>query len=206
MRNVLFVMSSPRNMQSYSYRIAHGIVDELKSRHSAAKIVVRNLAKEPVPHVGVAFVDGLYLEPGMRNATEAKALAISDALIDELKAADVLVLAVPMHNFGLPSVLKAWIDQIVRAGHTFFYSEKGAEGLLKGKKAILVLSRGGVYSEEPMKQLDFQEPYLRAILAFVGITDVHVVRIEGLAMGANAIKNAIESAKTQSEEVVREIA
>ena len=144
--------------------------------------------------------------PEKRSPAEAKALALSDALVDELAAADVVVLAVPMYNFGLPSSLKAWIDHIVRPGRTFSYGEKGPEGLLKGKKAVVVVARGGVYSEGPAQQLDFQESYLRAVLGFIGITNVHVVRVEGVAMGEEALKNAMASAKAQSEEVVREFA
>src|SRR3979411_2911288 len=133
----------------------------------------------------------------IRGSREAKAPSLSAALVDELAAADVLVLAVPMYNFGLPSSLKAWIDHIVRPGRTFSYSEKGPEGLLKGKKAVVVVARGGAYSEGPAQQLDFQESYLRAVLGFIGITNVHVVRVEGVAMGEEALKNAMASAKAQ---------
>ncbi|MGC2520845.1 MAG: FMN-dependent NADH-azoreductase [Burkholderiales bacterium] len=206
MKNLLYVSSSPRGAQSYSHQIAHRIVDDLKARHPAAKVVVRDVAKEPLPHVGEAFVGGLFLPPEQRSPAQAKALAVSDALVDELVAADVVVLAVPMHNFALPSTLKAWIDHVVRVGRTFSYTANGPEGLLKGKQAIAVVSRGGVYSDGPMKQLDFQESYLRSVLGFIGITDVHMVRVEGVGMGEEAVKNAIASAKAQSDEVVREIA
>ena len=206
MKNILFVLSSPRGWQSYSHQFASHIVDDLKSRHPGAKVVVRDVAKEPLPHVDEAFVNGRVLPPEKRSPAQAKALALSDALVDELAAADVVVLAVPMHNFGLPSSLKAWIDYVVRPGRTFAYSEKGPEGLLKSKKAVVVVARGGVYSDGPMKQLDFQESYLRVILGFIGITNVHVVRVEGIAMGEDALKNAMASAKAQSEEVVREFA
>jgi len=133
-------------------------------------------------------------------------MARSDKLIDELFAADVVVMAVPMHNFGLPSTLKAWIDHIARAGRTFAYSEKGPQGLLKEKKAILVLARGGVYSDGPAKPLDFQESYLRSILGFLGITDVQVVRVEGVAMGEDAVKRALASARAQADTVTRAFA
>jgi len=203
MNSILFVSSSPRGAESYSHQIARRIVDDIKAGHSAAKVVVRDVAKDPLPHVGEAFVTGRLLPPEKRGPSEAKALAVSDALVDELSAADVIVLAVPMHNFGLPSSLKAWIDHIVRPGRTFSYSEKGPQGLLKGKKAIVVVSRGGVYSDGPMKKFDFQESYLRSVLGFIGITDVQVVRVEGVAMGEDAVKGAIASAKAQSEEGVR---
>src|ERR1700691_4480020 len=131
MNNVLFVMSSPRGQQSYSQQVARGIVDDLKIAHPAAKIVVRNVARDPLPHVGEAFVSGMARTPDQRSPAEAKALAVSDALIEELAAADVLVLAVPMYNFGLPSALKAWVDHIVRAGRTFRFGANGPEGLLR---------------------------------------------------------------------------
>src|SRR5437879_2758900 len=206
MKNILFVLSSPRGWKSYSHQFASHIVDDLKARHPGAQVVVRDVAKEPLPHIDGAFATGRALPPEKRSPAEAKALALSDALVDELAAADIVVFAVPMHNFGLPSSLKAWIDHVVRPGRTFSYSEKGPEGLLKGKKAVIVVARGGVYSEGPARQLDFQEPYLRAVLGFIGITNVHAVRIEGVAMGEEALKNAMASAKAQSEEVVREFA
>jgi FMN-dependent NADH-azoreductase len=205
-KNILVVLSSPRGWKSHSHQFASHVVDDLKARHPGAKVIVRDVAKEPLPHVDEAFGTGRVLPPEKRSPAEAKALALSDALVDELVAADVVVLAVPMFNFGLPSSLKAWIDHVVRPGRTFSYSEKGAEGLLKGKKAVIVVARGGVYSEGPAKQLDFQESYLRAVLGFIGITNVHIVRVEGVAMGEQALKNAMASAKAQTEEVAREVA
>jgi len=133
-------------------------------------------------------------------------VALSDLLIAELSAADVLVLAVPMYNFGLPSTLKAWIDHVVRAGRTFGYSPNGVEGLVKGKKAILVLARGGVYSEGPYKPFDFQEPYLRAVLGFIGITDVEVVDVAGVAVSAIGPEKALASAVAQSKQVLAQLA
>jgi len=206
MKNILFVSSSPSGWNSYSHQFASHIVDDLKARHPGAKVVVRDVAKEPLPHVDAAFATGRALPPEKRSPAEAEALALSDILLAELEAADVLVLAVPMHNFGVPSTLKAWIDHVVRPGRAFSYSEKGPEGLLKGKKAVVVVARGGVYSEGPAQQFDFQEPYLRAVLGFIGITNVRVVRVEGMAMGEQALKNAMASAKAQSEKLVREFA
>lgn len=204
MNNVLFVTSSPRGQLSYSQQVARGIVDDLKIAHPAAKIVVRNVARDPLPHIGEAFVSGLHRAPPERTAAETEALAVSDKLIDELVAADVLVLATPMHNFGLSSALKAWIDHVVRGGLTFRYGANGPEGLLKNKKAIVVVARGGVYSEGPMRELDFQESYLKSVLGFIGITDVEMVRIEGVARGEQAVRNAMNSAKQRSAQVVRE--
>ena len=206
MKSILLILGSPRGRASYSHQIGRRIVDDLKSRYPSAKVVVRNLAKEPLPDVGEAFVTGRVLAQDKRSAAEAEALALSDVLVAELMAADVLVLATPMHNFGISAAVKAWIDQIVRPGVTFSYSDKGPTGLVNDKKAVLVLARGGIYAEGSMKQYDFQEPYLRTVLGFIGITDIDVVRIEGVALGDDAVRNAVTSAKAQADDVVRVIA
>jgi FMN-dependent NADH-azoreductase len=203
MNNILLVLGSPRGRASYSQQIARRIVDDLKSRHPAATVVVRNLAKEPLPQVSDAFATGRVIAPDKRSDSEAQAIALSDALVGELMAADVVVLATPMHNFGVSAAMKTWIDQIVRPGITFSYSEKGPEGLVRNKKVILVLARGGIYSEGPMKAYDFQEPYLRAALGFIGMTDIEVVRIEGVALSEDAVRTAVTSAKQTADELVR---
>jgi FMN-dependent NADH-azoreductase len=205
MKNILLILGSPRDRASYSHQIGRRIVDDLKSRYPSAKVVVRNLAKEALPDVNEGFVTGRVLAPDKRSAAETEGLALSDVMVAELMAADVLVLATPMHNFGISAPVKKWIDQIVRPGVTFSYSDKGPLGLVQGKKLILVLASGGVYSEGPMKPYDFQEPYLRTVLGFIGMTDVEVIRIEGVAMGDDAVRNAVTSAKAQADAVVRVI-
>ena len=202
MKNILYIQSSPRGSESYSQKVAQSIVDELAGSYPDANVAVRNLAQNPPPHVGEAFVGGLWLGPEQRTPKQAAALAVSDVLIDELLAADVIVLAVPMHNFGPPSTLKAWIDHVVRVGRTVSYSQKGPEGMLKGKRAILVLASGGVYSDGPARPLDFQEPYLRAILGFIGLTDVDVVRVEGVARSTIGPEKAVASATARSKEIL----
>jgi FMN-dependent NADH-azoreductase len=206
MKNILVIQSSPRRGESFSQKVAQSIADGFKKHHPDTQLTIRDLAKNPPPHVGAAFATGQYVPSEQRTADQAKALALSDTLIDELIAADVVVLAVPMHNFGPPSTLKAWIDHVVRKGRTFAYSNNGPEGLLKGKRAILVLARGGVYSEGPAKPFDFQEPYLRTILGFIGITDIDVVRVEGVAVGAIGAEKALASAMAQSNEVLAKAA
>lgn len=205
MKNILFVKSSANGLQSQSQQFARHIVDDLKHRHLGATVTVRDVALNPLPHVDQAFVTGRVLPAEKRSPEQMKSLLLSETLISELEAADIIVMAVPMYNFGIPSSLKAWIDHIARPGRTFSYSAKGPEGLLKGKKAVLVIARGGVYSEGPMQKLDFQEPYLRTFLGFIGITNVHVVRVEGVAMGEDALKKAAASAKAQAEEAMREL-
>jgi len=205
MMNILFVSSSPRGGESYSNRVARRIVDDLIARNRGAHVVARDVARQPLPHIGAAFASGRMVAAEKRSDADWQALALSDALVDELFAADVIVIAAPMHNFGLPSSLKAWIDHIVRPGRTIAYSGKGAQGLVTGKKAVLVFARGGVYSEGPMQAFDFQEPYLRAALGFIGITDVEVVRVEGVALGEEAVSQALRSAEAQADAIVRTI-
>ena len=202
MKNILLVQSSPRGNESFSHIVAQSVVNDLKAREPEAKVVVRDLAANPPPHVGLPFITGMYAPPEHRTPEQAQAIALSDALINELFAADTILIAVPMHNFTLPSTLKAWIDHVARAGRTFNYGAHGPEGLLKGKRAILVLARGGVYSSGPTKPLDFQEPYLHAILGFLGITDVSVVRIEGAANRAIGPEKALAAANASSKEIV----
>jgi FMN-dependent NADH-azoreductase len=206
MKNILLIQSSPRAGESFSQKVAQSIADRFKKRHPDAQLTIRDLARNPPPHVGAAFAAGQHVPSEQRTADQAKAMALSDTLIDELIAADVVVLAVPMHNFGVPSTLKAWIDHVVRAGRTFAYSNNGPEGLLKGKRAILVLARGGVYSEGPAKPFDFQEPYLRTVLGFIGLADIEVVRVEGVAVGAIGAEKALASAMVQSNEVLAKAA
>jgi FMN-dependent NADH-azoreductase len=206
MKNILFIQSSPRDSESYSQRVARSIVDDLTKRYRDAKVTVHNLAANPPPHVGPAFVGGLSSAREKLSSQQAAALAVSDKLIDELTAADILVLAVPMHNLGIPSTLKAWIDHVVRAGRTFTYTANGPQGLVKGKRAIVVLASGGVYSTGPTKAVDFQEPYLRTILGFIGITDVDVVRVEGVAMGQIGAEKAFNSAMEESQKLLERVA
>ncbi len=205
MSHVLFVTSSPRGWQSHSHRIARGIVDDLKIQDPDVQVVVRDVARQPLPHPSDDYASSFALPADKRDHAALRALALSDAMVDELAAADVVVIAAPMHNFGIPSALKAWIDNIVRPGRTFSYSAQGPRGLLEGKKVVLVLARGGVYASGPMQVFDFQEPYLRTVLGFIGMTDIEVVRLEGLALGDEAVRVALASGTAQAGELVRRI-
>lgn len=189
MATILHVKSSSNIQQSFSRKIGKSAVDHLKSGNADLKVIERDLVASDIPHIGPDFIAAL-------GTNDAAGLALSDELVDEVLGSDYIVIESPMYNFAIPSVLKAWIDHIVRAGRTFSYSEKGAEGLVKGKKAIVVLAKGGVYSEGPAKVMDFQEPYLRAILGFIGITDIEVIRIEGVMMGTDKAAAALEQAAT----------
>lgn len=183
MSNVLLIHSSVFGEKSQSLALAR---DFLK-RYPHRSLVERALSPQTMPHLdGETFV-AMGAPADELTGTQRAAVALSDTLIAELEAADTIVFALPMYNFSIPSTLKAWIDHVARRGRTFRYSEQGPEGLLKGKKVFVLVARGGVYSKgSPAAAFDFQEPYLRAVLAFIGLTDVTFVHLEGLAMGPQA--------------------
>ena len=193
MKQILMIEVSPRGKDSASRAVADTLATRLTALHSSAKLVRRDLAAEHLPHLDEITLPAI----STKNPAEAERLKgaarQSDQLTDELLESDLLVIATPMWNFGIPSALKAWIDLVVRPGRTFQYSDGGVLGLAKGKKAILVLASGGVITEGPWRSWDFVEPYLRQILGFIGIVDVQTVRAEGMnipLLAANAVRKA----------------
>ena len=190
MSNVLLITSSPR-AGSYSTRAARVLAQRLAPGSS---IAVRDLNERPLPHIDDAFAVARNRAPEELTAKQQATLQLSDALVDELFKADVIIIASAMMNFGVSSSLKAYIDHIVRPRVTFRYNDKGAEGLVKGKKAYLVVARGSVFSQAPMQALNFQDTYLRTVLGLIGITDVETVAIEGTAQGAQAAEKALADA------------
>ena len=144
-------------------------------------------------------MQALFAAPGERTAEQAARVALDDALIAEIQAADVVVLGVPMYNFGVPAQLKNWIDAISRAQVTFRYTASGPEGLLKGKKVYVALTRGGKYRNTPA---DTQVPYLTTVFGFLGMTDVQFLYAEGLAMGVEAANEAMASAQQQIDDAI----
>jgi FMN-dependent NADH-azoreductase len=194
MSKVLLVTSSPRGSASHSTRIARSLAEQLASGDPRSTVVVRDLFKEPLPHIGEDFVAALGTPPEQRTPAQKAAAALSDQLSKELFAADVIVIASAMINFGVASTLKTYIDYLLRAGVTFRYTAQGPEGLVQGKKAYIVQASGGVYSEGPGKVANFQDTYLKHILAFIGITDVEVIHIEGVAFGPEAAEKAVSAA------------
>ena len=191
MKTLLQINSSLFSSGGQSSRLADAFVLEWRAAHPDGRTVVRDLAADPVPHLTAERFGGFVAKPEDRSAAQADAVAFSDALIDELRAADTLVIGLPMYNFGVPSTLKAYFDHVARAGVTFRYGAAGPEGLLTGKKAYVFAARGGLYSGTP---LDTQTAYVRDFLGFIGIADVEFVYAEGLAMGDAAKAAAIEDA------------
>jgi FMN-dependent NADH-azoreductase len=197
--NILQINSSARRDASHSTRLATRLVERLRETAPGSTLTVRDLNAMPHPVLDEAALGALFTPAEQRTAEQAARVALDDALIAEIQAADVVVLGVPMYNFGVPAPLKNWIDAISRAGVTFRYTEKGPEGLLKDKKVYVALTRGGQYRNTPS---DTQVPYLKTVFTFLGMTDVQFVYAEGLAMGHDAERNGIASAHDQIEEAL----
>jgi FMN-dependent NADH-azoreductase len=201
MSNILIIDSAATGENSVSRRLTRAAAETLASRDPEAHIVLRDVGADPVPHLTEATVPAI--RAGIVESDAAReAMALSDALIDELRAADLIVIGAPMYNFGMPSTLKAWFDHVLRARITFRYTEAGPEGLLKGKKAVVVEARAGFYSEGPASSLDSQEPHIRTLLGFMGIDDITFVRAEKLAFGPEAADAAIGEALAAIENLV----
>jgi len=197
--NILQVNSSARTDDSQSTALANALVERIRNDHPEATLTLRDLSRVPHPQLDEVALQALFTPADKRTPEQAARVALDDVLIAEIKAADVVVLGVPMYNFGVSAQLKNWIDAISRAQATFRYTAEGPEGLLKGKKVYVALTRGGKYRNTPA---DTQVPYLQTIFSFLGMTDVHYVYAEGLAMGPEAAQNAMTSARTQIEELV----
>lgn len=190
MANILVIRSAATGEASVSNKLINAYL----AAHPDAQVVERDLDANPVPHVDSTSLAGIG-----RQAPEgehfAAARALQDAVIAEVFAADTIVIGLPLYNFGMPSTLKAWFDYVARAGTTFQYSETGPEGLVKGKKAILAQARAGKYDDAT--GFPFAVPHAKALLGFIGVTDVEVVTAEGLAFGPEAAAEAISGAIAQ---------
>jgi FMN-dependent NADH-azoreductase len=191
MKTLLQINTSLFGEQGQSSQLATQYRQRWQRAHRGGRVSVRDLAKEPVPHLSAERFQALLAAPGQRSAEQALAVAESDELIVELQAADEVVMGLPMYNFGIPSTLKAWIDHVARAGVTFRYSETGPVGLLADRPVKIFAARGGLYRGTPR---DTQTAYVTHFLNFVGIRDIEFVYAEGLAMGEAARDQAIGQA------------
>ncbi|HJV72963.1 MAG TPA: FMN-dependent NADH-azoreductase [Noviherbaspirillum sp.] len=199
MKNILQINASIFSENGQSTRLADQFAADLRASNPGAELVKRDLASDPIPHLTAQSFGAFLAKADERTAEQKEVADFSDRLIEELRRADVLVLGVPMYNFGIPSTLKAYIDHVARAGVTFKYTESGPVGLLEGKKAYIFASRGGAYAGTPR---DSQTTYLRDFLQFIGITDVEFVYAEGLALGEERKQASLEKAQA----VIRELA
>ena len=193
MATVLQINSSLHGEAGQSTRLADELVARLQQQNPSLKRVVRDLAAQPVPHLDAHRFAAFTTPAGERDAQQQAVVAQSDQLISELREAEVIVLGLPMYNFGVPSQLKAYFDHVARAGETFRYSDKGPIGLLKGKRVYVLATRGGQYAGTP---LDTQTGYVRDFLRFIGIEQVEFVYAEGLAIGDESRDSALEAARS----------
>jgi FMN-dependent NADH-azoreductase len=196
MPTLLQINASIHADHGHSSQLATKFVQAFANRHPDARIVVRDLASATVPHLSAERFAAFLSKPGERSAAQSDVVAYSDTLIGELKQADVIVLGLPMYNFGVPSQLKAYFDHIARAGETFRYTATGPVGLLTGKKVYVFAARGGLYAGTA---LDTQTSYVRDFLRFVGIEDIEFVYAEGLAISAESKASGLASAAAQIE-------
>ena len=200
MSNILVINSSAATGDSVSRVLVADAVTKLLEVNPNARITHRDLGENPPPHLVAQTLNGV--RGTATTDTEFAARRLSDELIGELKAADTVVMGAPMYNFSVPTTLRAWFDHVLRAGVTFKYADGAVRGLLAGKRVIVIESRGGLYSEGPAQAVDFQEPYLRHLLGFIGITDVTFVHAEKIGYGPEARTASLEAAKAKISEVV----
>ena len=178
--------------QGQSSQLTERFVAEWRAHHPGSRVTVRDLARDAVPHLDAGRFSAFTTAPEARSAEQQAVIAYSDALINELKAADVIVLGLPLYNFGVPSQLKAYFDHVARNGVSFRYTAQGPEGLIKGKKVYVFATRGGLYAGTP---LDTQTGYVRDFLRFIGIDDVEFVYAEGLNVSAELKASALSQAQ-----------
>ena len=202
MTTILYLNSSVRSTGSVSRQLSGEFIEKLKVAHPGAQVVTRDLAAHPLPHLSESMVGAYFTPPEQRSDEQKRTVKLSDDLVAELLAADVVVIGAPMYNFSVSSTLKSWIDHVARAGVTFKYTETGPVGLVHGKKFVIFTSRAGVYSSGPAQAMDFQETYLRGVLGFLGITDVSFVSAEGLAMGDEAVNSALANGRQAMDALI----
>lgn len=192
--NILHIDSSPRGERSHSRALTAAFVGELQQKHSDATISYRDLGHAPVPHVDEAWIAAAYTAPDERTDVNKQAIAFSDELVDELLAAELIVMGAPMYNFSIPSTLKAYIDNVVRIGRTF---TKDYEGLAKNKKMFIMCARGGggYGAGEQMEAVNFQDPYLNTIFGLIGITDISYVHDEKTLSGEDDLDASKQEAR-----------
>ena len=191
MNTLLQLNSSLFSTDGQSSKLAQEFVDEWRAANPGADLIVRDLSRTPVPHLTADRFGAFLAKPESRTPEQQAVVRHSDTLIDELRRADLIVIGLPMYNFGVPSTLKAYFDHVARAGVTFRYTEKGAVGLLTGKKAYVFAARGGKYQGAPY---DLETGYVRQFLGFLGIDDVEFVYAEGLALGEASVQSSLAAA------------
>ncbi|MFN6541054.1 MAG: FMN-dependent NADH-azoreductase [Nostoc sp. EkiNYC01] len=204
MANILHIDSSPRGERSHSRELSKEFISAWRAAHPEDAIAYRDLGRHPVPHVNEAWIAAAYSPPETHTPELAQAIGISDELIDEFLAADRYVFGVPMYNLNVPSTFKAYIDQIVRVNRTFAIDAQGGyKGLVEGKKAVIITARGGDFSAtSPFAAYDFQEPYLRAIFGFIGLTDIEFINVNSLDEGDASRTQSLAEAQAAIQDLI----
>lgn len=198
MKQLLLINASPRGGQSVSRQLSGHLVERLRAAEGALEVRERDLNTSELPFLSQDLIGAYYMPGDKRSDVQRALLRVSDNLVDELSAADVVVIAAPVWNFSVPAPVKAWLDLVARVGRTFSYTAEGPRGLLKSRPVYVIKSSGGVFSEGPGKAIDFYEPYLKSVLAFMGLTDVTFIRAEGMSLPGQA-ETRLENAKQQIE-------
>ncbi|WP_286220972.1 FMN-dependent NADH-azoreductase [Marinobacter apostichopi] len=196
MKNILVITASIFGHNGQSSQLVKRTLEQLRASHGDLNIQQRDLAAEPVPHLDADRFGAFLTGADDRDSLQQRVVDYSDSLIDEVKQADIIVIGVPMYNFGVPSVLKAYFDHIARAGISFRYTENGPVGLLEDRPVYILAARGGIYAGTPN---DSQTPFLRSFLGFLGLKDLHFVYAEGLNMGDDPKANALQQAQRNIE-------
>lgn len=192
--------------QSVTRKLTAEVVERFKQQHDDLEISYRDLTQDAPNHLTGEILMAGHQDPDSLSEAQRKELALTQTLLEEFMAADILVIGAPMYNFSIPTQLKAYIDRVLQAGKTFRYTESGPEGLSGGKKVVVVSARGGIYSVGAAAAADFQENYLRQVMRFVGIDDVTVIRAEGVNLGDAQKQTAVEAAVTLIDETLGELA
>lgn len=196
MKKILHIISSPRGDTSMSIKLGNAVIEKLKDTYPGSTVKETNLVTTRFPHLEESHLASFFTPAENRTPANLKAIKHSDEAIQDIKDADIIVIGAPMYNFSIHSALKAWIDHIVRKGLTFDYEKDGIKGLLEGQKVYLAVSSGGIYSDGPMKPMDFGTPYLQALLSTIGLKDITIFRIEGTNIPGiqdTAVEKGLES-------------
>ncbi|MFN3712179.1 MAG: FMN-dependent NADH-azoreductase [Alcanivoracaceae bacterium] len=202
MATLLYLSSSIFGDHGNTSQLASGFIQRWQAANPQGRVVERNLTANPLPHLDGDRVGAFFTPADQRSAEQQAAITESDALVTELNDADLVIIGLPMYNFGVPSQFKAWIDNVARAGVTFKYTDTGPVGLVANKPVLVFSARGGVYANTPN---DHQEPFLRQFLGFIGLTDVRFVFAEGVNMGDDVKAKALEGARQQIGELLEKV-
>jgi FMN-dependent NADH-azoreductase len=181
-KKILNIATSIKGDASFSIKLSNAVLEKLAAEYPESQVKTFDLSKTPSPYLDELNLGAFFTPAESHTTTQQEAIKYSNDAVKDLLEADIIVIGVPVYNFGIPAVLKGWIDQVARAGATFSYADGSPKGLVTDKKVYLAIASGAVFSEGPYKAYDFSEPYLRVMLGFLGMTDITVFRVEGTAI------------------------